>query len=159
MCFNSLVVNAVYLRPIRRPGGTTFVLTKRRTEFGSQPRFESAVCFLLMLSLDQDVIEDRVYSFVLFLRNDLNSNNLSRTIVSSQWYTCPTPCCWQQSRAFEPCPSSHQCCNLGVRFLAWAENRSCSSLKGNHCTVSCPVSFMFYPEEKAHIILPPPWNN
>ena len=31
-----------------RPSGTTFVPTRRRTEFGSQSRFESAVCFLLM---------------------------------------------------------------------------------------------------------------
>ena len=49
------------------PGRTAIRPTKRQTEFGSQPRFESAVCFLLMLSLDRDVIYDRVYSFVLFL--------------------------------------------------------------------------------------------
>ena len=54
------------------PSGTTFRPTKRRTEFGSQPRFESTVCVLRMLSLDRDVIYDRVYSFVLFLRTDLN---------------------------------------------------------------------------------------
>ena len=39
-----------------RPSGTTYVPTKRRIEFGSQPDFESAVGILLMLSLDRDVV-------------------------------------------------------------------------------------------------------
>ena len=37
------------------------------------------------------VIYDRVYSFVLFLRNNLNLNNLSRAIASSHWYSGSTP--------------------------------------------------------------------
>ena len=36
-----------------------------------------------MLSLDRDVIYDRVYSFVLFLRNTLFLNSISRLLVSN----------------------------------------------------------------------------
>ena len=92
--FKTFVVNAVVYGKFEWPSGTTFRPTKRQTYFGSQPRFESAVCFLLMLSLDRDVIYDRVYSFVLFLRNDLNLYNLSRAGVSSYWYSSSTPCRW-----------------------------------------------------------------
>ena len=63
---NGLVVKSANIRIIRRQSRTIFRPTKRRTKFGSQPRFESAVGFLLMLSLDQDVIYDRVYSFFYF---------------------------------------------------------------------------------------------